>query len=232
MNPEDKDENNAEDALNTKNGEIEISEELPSDPESPGDIGNQDDKYQELHKKYLRLAADFENYKKRLAKEKADTIAYANEDLIKALLNVLDNLERALEHAESNDEASSSVVEGVILVHKQFISCLEKFGVDLIDTSKGAEFDPRIHQAIERVESNEVTPGLLLSEMLKGYTLKERLLRPALVVVSKGVPDTSIEKDPVADSDENQKKAHGLTPDDGSETIFDLTEEDIELNEE
>lgn len=230
MNPEDKDENNVESTLNTENNEIDISEELPSDTQSAGD---KDNEYQELYKKYLRLAADFENYKKRLAKEKADIIAYGNEELIKALLNVLDNIERALEHTESDDEASNSMIEGVKLVHKQFFSCLEKFGVDLIDSSKGTEFDPRIHQAIERVESSEVTPGLILSEMLKGYTLKERLIRPALVVVSKGTPGISIVKEPTADSAEGQEKAPEITEsDNGSETIFDLTNEDFELNEE
>jgi molecular chaperone GrpE len=142
----------------------------------------------DIQQKYLRLAADFENYKKRLAKEKADVIAYGNEELIKALLNVLDNLERALEHADDGDPA---LLEGVKLVHKQFINCLEKFDVQKIESSIGTEFDPRVHQAIERVESQEISSGLILSEMLAGYTLKERLLRPALVVVSKGVEEPS-----------------------------------------
>ena len=144
---------------------------------------------EDLQQKYLRLAADFENYKKRLVKEKADVVAYGNEELIKALLNVLDNLERALEHTESEDD-SPALLEGVKLVHKQFVSCLEKFGVTNVDAVKGTEFDPRYHQAIERVESKELSSGLILSQMLPGYMLKDRLLRPALVVVSKGIDDT------------------------------------------
>ena len=184
MNPKDNDE---------KNGNIELGEdtELSEDKENkPGEediqVNKEDDKdYNELYQKYLRLAADFENYKKRLAKEKSDIIAYGNEELIKALLNVLDNLERALEHSDVQ-ENQKPLLEGVKLVHKQFLSCLEKFGVQFIDASQGKEFDPRLHQAIERVESADTKPGVIISEMLRGYTLKDRLLRPALVVVSKG----------------------------------------------
>lgn len=185
MNPDDNDE---------KNDQIELSEQMEHSEEDNENmtgeenlqVNSKDDRdYKELHQKYLRLAADFENYKKRLAKEKSDIIAYGNEELIKALLNVLDNLERALEHSNVQEEPRP-LLEGVKLVHKQFLSCLEKFGVQFIDTSRGMEFDPRLHQAIERVESPDIAPGLIISEMLRGYTLKDRLLRPALVVVSKG----------------------------------------------
>ena len=169
--------------------------------------------YNELHERYLRVAADFDNYRKRMSKEKADIIAYANEELIKALLNVLDNLERALEHSESSEDPGP-IVEGVKLVYKHFLSCLEKFGVQPVDASKGQEFDPRCHQAIERVESSDITPGIILSEMLKGYTLKDRLLRPALVVVSKEQKGASEGKKVEGNSDEN----------------LDLIDEDVENN--
>jgi len=177
------------------------------------EIEDRKKEYNELHERYLRVAADFDNYRKRVSKEKADIISYANEELIKALLNVLDNLERALEHSESTED-SKPIVEGVKLVYKHFLSCLEKFGVQLVDSSKGQEFDPRYHQAIERVESKDITPGIILSEMLKGYTLKERLLRPALVVVSK-------EQKPASE----EKKVDG-----SSEEQFDLFDEDLENN--
>lgn len=169
--------------------------------------------YNELHERYLRVAADFDNYRKRVSKEKADIIAYANEELIKALLNVLDNLERALDHSESNEDAGP-IVEGVKLVYKHFLSCLEKFGVQPVDASKGQEFDPRYHQAIERVESSDITPGIILSEMLKGYTLKDRLLRPALVVVSK----------------EQKSASEGNKIEGNSEETSNLLDEDLENN--
>ena len=193
MNPNDQDKQQGDIEL-SDNGE-NINEE--GQVASPGGSGADGDKeYQDLYQKYIRLAADFENYKKRLAKEKADVVSYGNEELIKALLNVIDNLERALDHADEEKD-SKALMEGVKLVHKQFLSCLEKFGVKFVEASPGQEFDPRMHQAIERVESHDFTPGLIISEMLRGYMLKERLLRPALVVVSKG-PSGS------AESDQNQ----------------------------
>lgn len=141
--------------------------------------------YQELYDKYVRLVADFDNYKKRVAKEKADIMAYGNEELIKEILGVVDNLERAIKHSESS-EGEGSIVEGVKLVHRMFLNSLEKFGVKSINISKGDRFDPRYHQAVEHVVSNEITPGLIISEMLKGYTLKDKLLRPSVVVVARG----------------------------------------------
>jgi molecular chaperone GrpE len=184
MNPNDNDDHEGDIELR-ENGDNMTEEGTESGPEANEGPRNGGKDYQGLYQKYIRLAADFENYKKRLAKEKADVVAYGNEELIKALLNVIDNLERALDHADS-DEDPKPLIEGVKLVHKQFLSCLEKFGVQFVDASPGEEFDPRLHQAIERVESPDFTPGLIISEMLRGYTLKDRLLRPALVVVSKG----------------------------------------------
>jgi len=181
MNTEDREDN--KDQSETELNETQTPEEEAEDSHLEGEI-SETNELEELNKKYLRLAADFENYKKRMSKEKADSIAYGNEELIKELLNVLDNLQRALEHTEQQVDAKS-VIDGVKLVQKQFMSTLEKFGVQAIDASKGKEFDPMLHQAIEHAESSEIAPGLVLSEMLPGYTLKERLLRPALVVVSK-----------------------------------------------
>ena len=150
--------------------------------------------FEELNDRYLRLGADFDNYKKRISKEKADLISYGNEELIRSLLSVLDNLERGIEHSEA-DRDTNPIIEGFRLVHKQFLDCLEKFGVKAIEVNKGEEFDPNLHQAVERVESDEVQPGFILSELLKGYTLKDRLLRPALVSVSKGESETASDMD-------------------------------------
>jgi len=207
MYPNDKDREQGDIEL-SDNGDNYNDEESESMPE---DRSGGDKDYQDLYQKYIRLAADFENYKKRLAKEKADVVSYGNEELIKALLNVIDNLERALDHADEEADPKA-LIEGVKLVHKQFLSCLEKFGVKFVDASPGQEFDPRMHQAIERVESPDFTPGLIISEMLRGYVLKERLLRPALVVVSKG-PSGS------GESEQNRGGNGSGGPDD----VFDLT---------
>ncbi|MEE9252473.1 MAG: nucleotide exchange factor GrpE [Thermodesulfobacteriota bacterium] len=151
-----------------------------TDEELEGDKGG----YDELYERYLRIVADFENYKKRVIKEKADIMAYGNEELIKEFLTVVDNLERALQHSES-PENPGSIVEGIKLVHRQFLVALEKFGVKPIEISPGEKFDPRIHQAIEHVESKDLSPGLVLSEILRGYMLKDKLIRPSLVAVSR-----------------------------------------------
>jgi molecular chaperone GrpE len=169
--------------------------------------------YNDLYSRYLLIAADFDNYRKRVTKEKTDITTYGNEELIKELLHVLDNLERALEHSES-DEDIGPVIEGIKLVYKQFLNCLEKFGVKPINAHKGGKFDPKYHQAIERVESSEITPGLILSEALKGYMLKDRLLRPSLVVVSKEKDESSI------DSGNHE------TGNSGSEEVLDLLDEE------
>jgi molecular chaperone GrpE len=208
MNSEDKNDND---------GEIELDEEGDINEAEQNARAGEERSYKELYQRYVRLAADFENYKKRLAKEKADIITYGNEELIKALLNVLDNLERALTHSEGPEEDTGAVLEGVKLVHKQFLSLLEKFGVEFVPAGRGQEFDPRVHQAIERVDSPDVEPGHIISEMLRGYTLKERLLRPALVTVSKGRKES---QDLDSSADKNNGGAGG-----NSSGIFDLTDE-------
>jgi len=190
MNIEDREENKDETEIEVNQNQTtkEAQDSLSENEDS--EIIDQENELEELNKKYLRLAADFENYKRRMTKEKADSIAYGNEELIKEFLNVMDNLKRALEHTQHQDDVKP-IIDGVKLVLKQFMSMLEKFGVQTIDASKGKEFDPMLHQAIEHTESSEIKPGLVLSEMLPGYTLKERLLRPALVVVSKDAEESS-----------------------------------------
>jgi len=166
-----------------KEGLQELDREGEDDKEIAEPTVSQD-AFQELQQKYISLLADFDNYKKRVIKEKEDIRSYGIEELVKELLMVVDNLERALQHAGTNDNIDS-IKEGVILVLRQFQGVLEKFGIKPIEVSNGEKFDPRFHQAIEHVESKEITPGLILSEIVKGYTMKEKLLRPSLVAVSK-----------------------------------------------
>jgi len=197
MNTEDREDNKDESKIEVnQNQPPEETEDSQQESEN-SEINEEENELEELNKRYFRLAADFENYKKRMSKERTDSISYGNEELIKELLNVLDNLQRALEHTEEQDDAKP-IIDGVKLVQKQFLSSLEKFGVQVIDASKGKEFDPMLHQAIEHAESSDIAPGLVLSEMLPGYTLKDRLLRPALVVVSKNVEETPADKENVS----------------------------------
>ena len=131
--------------------------------------------------KYLRERADLENYRRRVQKEKEDLMKYGNECLITEILPVLDNMERALDHA--SEESLSAVIEGVNLTRSMLLSVLKKFGVEPIET-KGATFDSAFHQAMCQVESNDVAPNCVIEEYQKGYLLNDRLLRPAMVSVA------------------------------------------------
>jgi molecular chaperone GrpE len=136
--------------------------------------------------KFLRKSADLENYKKRIEKEKAAHTLFANEQLISALLPIIDNLEKAMEHSEEkkSDKALESLRSGLRLTLKHLHSELRRFGLEAIK-AEGERFDPSKHEAMSHEESHEVESGTVIGEFRKGYLLKKRLLRPALVVVSK-----------------------------------------------
>lgn len=147
---------------------------------------NLDEKEEErknLHDKLLRTQAEFENYKKRMAKEKSDLMKYANEEIIKELLHTVDNLERAIQHAKESDQ-SEGILEGIEIILKQLLKSLERFGVSGF-VSVGEKFDPNKHEAVIQVESSEHEANTIIAESQKGYFLRERLLRPALVTVTR-----------------------------------------------
>lgn len=133
---------------------------------------------------YLRERADLENARKRHQRDKEDALRYANDRLLKEMVPVLDNLERALEHAAQDAERQQGLLEGVNMTISQFRKVLEDFGVKQI-ISVGAPFDPNLHQAMGQVESAEQPPNTVVTEFQKGYLLHDRLLRPAMVMVAK-----------------------------------------------
>ena len=137
--------------------------------------------------KYIRLAAEFENYKRRAQRDQSDAIRYANESLLKNLLSTLDNLERAIQCGKDAG-ASGSLLEGVELTHKQFLETIEKLGVHQV-SSAGSLFDPNMHQAVAQVESETAEPNTVVEEFQKGYFLHDRILRPAMVTVAKEKSD-------------------------------------------
>jgi molecular chaperone GrpE len=143
------------------------------------------DRLKETHERLLRTAAEFDNFKKRAAREKEDVQKFGSERLLKDFLPVMDNLERALDHAEQSN--LGQVVEGVKLVQKLFESTLSKHGV-VGFSALGKPFDPTVHEALMNQES-DAAPGTVVSEMAKGYKLHDRLVRPAAVVVAKGRDD-------------------------------------------
>jgi molecular chaperone GrpE len=137
----------------------------------------------EHHDRLLRVAADFDNYKKRAAREKEEWVKFANEDLIKSILPFVDNLERALNHSEKTEDIQS-LIEGIKLTIQQFLKILNKFGVSPIE-SLGKPFDPTMHEAMLVVETDQHEPNQVVEEFQKGYLLNDRLLRAATVSVSK-----------------------------------------------
>jgi molecular chaperone GrpE len=137
----------------------------------------------ENYDRLLRTAADFENYKKRATREKEDWTKFANEDLIRAILPFVDNLERAVNHAQKVAD-TGVLVEGVRLTIQQLLQALNKFGLSSFE-SVGKPFDPAMHEAMLVVETDKHEPNQVVEEFQKGYLLNDRLLRPATVSVSK-----------------------------------------------
>jgi len=139
------------------------------------------DRLKDTHDRLLRTAAEFDNFRKRAVKEKEDVQRFGIERLLKDFLPVMDNLERALDHAEQHEPRQ--VIEGVRLVQKLFESTLAKHGV-VGFSALGKPFDPGLHEALMQQDSDEPA-GTVVSEMARGYKLNERLVRPAAVVVAK-----------------------------------------------
>jgi len=136
------------------------------------------------HDLYLRARADLENFRRRAQKDKEDLAKFANENLLRELLPVLDNLSRALEHAKNDETDGGALIEGVEMTLVQLSKVLEQFGVTPVE-SVGQPFNPDCHEAMGQMESDEHPPNTVVQEMQKGYLLNQRLLRPALVMISK-----------------------------------------------
>lgn len=145
----------------------------------------------ELNDRYLRKAADLENQRRRHIKDKEDQQMYAAESVLREMVSVLDDLDRAVDHVNafargpSGSSETQNVAHGVEMVLRKFTGALEKQGVKAI-TATGQRFDPTLHEAIQQVEDRSVPAGTVVSEFQKAYMLHARLLRPALVVVAHG----------------------------------------------
>ena len=138
---------------------------------------------QSMEDRYLRVNAEFENYKKRMLRESSDRFKFFNLDLIKELLPSLDNIDRAISHAKSDNTDVESIIVGLEMVDKMTHEVFEKFGVTRVKTV-GEEFDPNIHQAVGVDDSASVPDNQVVEECLGGYSLHGRIIRPAMVRVS------------------------------------------------
>jgi len=160
---------------------IEVEEESSEDLKKK--LDEKEKEIEEIHDRMLRLAADFENYKKRAAREKEELVKFSNEEVIKSILPFVDNLERAVDHSEKAREVES-LVEGTKLTIQQLLQALNKFGLSPIE-SLGKPFDPTFHEAVMVVGTDQHQPNHVVEEFRKGYLLHDRLIRPAAVSVSK-----------------------------------------------
>jgi len=138
-----------------------------------------------LQDQMLRLQADFDNYRKRMAREKKDWIAFASENLVMELLPVLDHFELGLADSEQNG-APEALTEGFRLIYTQLCAAIEKSGVQVIDAPAGEPFDPQVHEAISQLPSEEIPEGEVVAQTRRGYQMGDKLLRAAQVVVSSG----------------------------------------------
>ena len=179
-------EEQAEEEIKPEETEVQ-EEETAKEPEKEEEKDEskeadpKDKKIEELNAKYMRLMADFQNQKKRFDKEKADIYQYANEKIVKNLLEVLDNFERAL---EATKDADPSLHDGMELIFKQLMTALENAGVAEIK-ALGEEFDPNFHNAVMMEETDEYESNKVSGVMQKGYTLNSRVIRPSMVKVAQ-----------------------------------------------
>ncbi len=156
----------------------------PLTPEQLEDLKEKASKAEEYWDRLLRQTADFENFKKRAAREKQDAIKFANESLLKNLIPIIDNFEMALGAATGENINVESLKQGIGMVHSMLKKSLAESGLEEIDAT-GQTFDPTFHEAVSQKETTEVPEGQVVQQMRKGYKFRDRLLRPASVVVAK-----------------------------------------------
>ena len=154
-------------------------------PEQLEELKQRAAKNDEHYERLLRSTADFENFKKRAAREKQEAIKFANESLLQKLIPVLDNFDMAQSAAQNaQGDAVQSLQTGVNMIHQQFKNVLTEFGLEEIDATE-KKFDPNLHEAVSQKETEQPPEGHVVQQLRKGYKLRDRLLRPASVVVAK-----------------------------------------------
>lgn len=159
--------------------------EMPAAEAEPDELTRAQNEAKENYDRYLRVSAEFENYKKRAAKDKEDYHKYANESFVKSLLPVIDYLEMGLDAARKSENADQNLLQGFELMANEFYKVLKNANVEVIAPEPGCDFDPNDQECIMQQETDEYAPNKVCSIFQKGYKLYDRLLRPARVVTSK-----------------------------------------------
>jgi molecular chaperone GrpE len=172
------------DAAQETGGSFEADGPMEISPEELTELRAQAGKAAENWDKYVRLNADFDNFKKRAARERQEAVRYANEALLEKLIPVLDNFEMAMQAATSQAGSPDALKTGVNMIASQLRSALSDAGLEEINAAD-QPFNPNLHEAVSQQESADVPEGQVLQQLRKGYKLKDRLIRPATVIVSK-----------------------------------------------
>ena len=166
----------------------ETSKEKEEEEISPDDlIEKLNEEITDLKDQRLRAIAELENFRKRAEKDQSDALKYGISNFAKEIINIRDNIERAqssISEEAKNNEAIKSVIEGIDLIAQSVVSTFEKIGIKKIE-SLNEKFDHNLHQAMMEIEDDDLEPGTIVQELIPGYTLHDRLLRPAMVGVSK-----------------------------------------------
>ena len=164
----------------------EVSSKKDSDKtiDSSKSVKSVEEELKETYDRFLRVSAEFENYKKRSAREMSEFKKFANESLLKELLLIIDNLELAIDSSKDKKNSNNGLIEGIDMTLKKLVKILGDFGLKQIESLE-KPFDPNFHQAVMQEETDKHSQNTVIKELQKGYILNERLLRPAMVVVSK-----------------------------------------------
>ncbi|GIO27595.1 protein GrpE [Ornithinibacillus bavariensis] len=170
-----------EEATDTSDAPIEESSEEEMN-DLVQEIENLKQEKEELYQRFLRTQAEFDNFKKRSQKEKEADRKYKAQDLVTELLPAIDNFERALQ-VEVTDE-NKNLLDGISMVYRQLVEALKSQGVEIIE-AVGKEFDPNLHQAVMQVEDDNFESNIVVEDLQKGYLIKDRVIRPAMVKVNK-----------------------------------------------
>jgi len=205
MSDKEKNRDSAESETSQADDTPSISKDAPSEkaddkdiPDAAEEMAEQlesaENAAKENHDRLLRVSAEFENYKKRSAREMEGFRKFANEALVKDMLSVVDNLERAILSSADKSGAEGSILEGIEMTLRDILKTFEKFSVTPIE-SLGERFDPSFHEAVMQEESEEHGENTVLKELQKGYMIHDRLLRPAMVIVSKAKAKAETEKE-------------------------------------
>ena len=168
-------------------GNLESDPERPLDPiQLSQDVQALSEERDELRDSLLRKQAEFENFRKRIDRERGEFVQFASSELMREVLNVLDSFELALNDVSADDEKSANVRKGFELIYKQLFDSLKRFGLEMV-AARGMKFDPHVHEAVSTEPTDEAAEGTVVTELRKGYLLHGKLLRPAMVTVAAAV---------------------------------------------